>query len=154
MVFFCFLFNNKNKRLQVFLDSEKIFNKVIEKHLDSFVIEKDYLEHERFGESGELSGQFTDLNIWSKILNDEDIKEHYSCEDIFKVPDVLEWKTAELVLGLMEREVHPCFEHKNHKSEQMIYSVKISMEPKNRAVRTCNALGGIMKVPENNWKGP
>ena len=97
--FFCFLYNNRNKRLNVFLDSEKIFNKVIEKHLDGFVIEQDFLKHEIFGESGEFSGQFTDLNIWSTILNDEDIKDLYSCEEIVKVPDVLEWKYAELVLG-------------------------------------------------------
>ena len=80
--------------------------------------------------------------------------ELYSCEEFVKVLDVLEWKYAELVLcpniTLMEREVHPCFEHKNYKTEKMMFSVEVSMEPKNRAVRTCHALGGLMEVPENN----
>ena len=62
-------------------------------------IQQDFLEHEKFGKYGKFSCQFTDLNIWSTILDDEDIMELYSCEEFVKVPDVLEWKYAELVLG-------------------------------------------------------
>ena len=46
--FFCFTYNNVDKKLGVYLNSEKIFDQAIEKHLDSFLIDKDFLHHYEF----------------------------------------------------------------------------------------------------------
>ena len=77
--FYCFTYNNMRKRLKVYLDSGKIIDKVINKHLDSFLIGKDFLQYEEFGRAGIFAGKFTDLNIWSRILNDYEIKKFYIC---------------------------------------------------------------------------
>ena len=151
--FFCFSLDNTSKRLRVFLNSEKIFDSVIKSHLDDFTIEKDFLQHERFAKSGGFVGQLTDLNIWSVILDDDDIKSLHSCRTIAKVPDILNWKNANLVIGpeimVTEEETHPCNQHVIDDREVMIYTVDVPMVPEKRGVRMCKALGGVMEAPKN-----
>ena len=47
--FLCFTYNNKEKRIEVYLNSEKIFEEKIKDHLDTFVIESDFLQYAKFG---------------------------------------------------------------------------------------------------------
>ena len=152
-IFFCFSFDNTNKELKLFLNSQKILDKIIEKHWDNFKIEKNFLQSAKFGDASKFAGKISDLNIWSTILNDEEVKKLYDCAEISKVADVLDWTVAEFDLGpnitLTEKEVHPCLEKGNGESNIFLYSVKSSMLQQRRTLRLCNSLGGIMESPKN-----
>ena len=64
--FLCFTYNNENKRLEVYLNAETIFKENIKHHLDTFVIDKDFLKFAKFGKVGRFAGQLTDLNLLVK----------------------------------------------------------------------------------------
>ena len=151
--FYCFAYNNGDKKLEVYLNSEKIFNKKITKHLDSFVIYKDFLQYEKFGTAGYFAGKFTDLNIWSRILKDSEILELYKCKVLDKGPDIVDWTFSQPVPGnnviVSEERTHPCIEITKHESKTMTFDVAISMEPARKPLRVCNAIGGTMKAPTN-----
>ena len=98
-VFFCFTYNNINKRVEIYLNSEKMLDKEIKKDLDSFVIDKDFLQYEKFGMVGKFAGRLTDLNIWSRILDGSEIIKLYSCEVLGDGPDIVDWKSGQLVPG-------------------------------------------------------
>ena len=61
----------------MYLNSEKILDRKVKKSLDSFVIDKDFLKYEEFGKAGSFAGMFTDLKIWSRILDCSEIIELY-----------------------------------------------------------------------------
>ena len=63
--------------MEVYLNSEKIFDEVIKDHLDTFVIEKKFLQYAKFGKVGRFAGKLTDLNIWLTILNHSEISFFY-----------------------------------------------------------------------------
>ena len=113
--FYCFAYNNENKKLEVYLNSEKIFDNKIEKHLDAFVIDKNFLQYEKFGMAGIFAGQFTDLNIWSRILKDSEIAKLFKCEVLDKGPDIVDWKSSQPVPGskviVSKERAHPCNEN-------------------------------------------
>ena len=151
--FFCFSFDNIEKVLKVYIDSEKIMETTIDNGLDNFEIESDFLKGEKFASAKKFAGQISDLNVWSKILTQDEINDMYSCKDSLETPDVLDWETAEFDLGpnltLTVREEHPCLEKENEKMENVIYNIELQMDPKSSTVRLCNALGGIMDPPKN-----
>ena len=72
------------------------------------------------------------------------------------IPDVLNWEVAEFVLGpnltITERKDHPCLEKDNQEFNLFVSSVKTSMEPQRMTLRLCNALGGIMNSPQNEFE--
>ena len=41
------------------------------------------------------------------------------------------------------------YEKSNQENNLAVYSVKVSTEPKRKALRMCHSLGGIMKLPQN-----
>ena len=140
--------------LKVYVNSEKIIEQVINKGLENFEIKNDFLKHEKFARAKEFAGQISDLNVWSNILKEQEIKELYSCREIVFAPDIVNWNGAEFELGpnitISERLEHPCLEKENEKSENIVYAVETSMEPKNSALRLCKALGGKMENPDND----
>jgi len=152
-VFLCFTYNNIKKKLEVYLNSEKMFDKIIKKDLDSFVLDKDFLQYEKFGMVGKFAGRLTDLNVWSRILDSLEIRKLYMCEVLVGGPDIVDWKSGQLVPGrniVVSAEVtHPCHEHAEDESKLMIYDVKLSMEPARSALRICYALGGSMDSPKS-----
>ena len=135
----------------MFLNAEKILDKTIRKHLNSFVIDKDFLQYEKFGKAGSFAGKLTDLNIWSRILDSSEIMRLYMCEALDEGPDIVDWKSSQLVPGrdiiVSEELAHPCNEHHENESEIMICDVKLSMEPAMNPLRVCDALGGTMETP-------
>ena len=151
--FFCFTYNNIEKKVEVYLNSEKILDKEIKKDLNSFVIDRDFLQYEKFGMVGKFAGRLTDLNIWSRILDGSDIMKLYTCKVLVGGPDIVDWKSGQLVPGrnivVSEEVTHPCKENSEHESEMMIYDVKLSMEPARSAIRLCDALGGSMDSPKS-----
>ena len=56
MTFFAFTYNNMEKSLEVYLNSEKIFKKTVKMHLDSFVIDQNFLQNEKFGKGKKRKG--------------------------------------------------------------------------------------------------
>ena len=136
------------KKLKVYLNSEKIFDKTIKNSLDSFVIDKNFLQKETFGKAGRFAGQLTDLNIWSRILSDSEIKTIYLCELLDEGPDVFDWKSSEFFPGrsivVSEERPHPCIKNSDVESQTMIYDVELSMEPAMKPLRVCDSLGGRM----------
>ena len=97
--FLCFSFDNIEKVLMVYLDSEKITEKTIDNGLENFEIESDFLKGEKFAKAKKFASKISDLNVWSKILTQEEIIDMYSCKDSLVAPDVLDWDTAEFDLG-------------------------------------------------------
>ena len=148
--FYCFTYNNMEKSLEVYLNSEKIFKKTVKMHRDSFVIDQNFLQNEKFGQAGSFAGQLTDFNIWSRILNHSEIKMLYKCEHLEEGPDIVNWKSSELVPGrniVVSEMQHPCSEYPDNESQTMIYDVELSMEPALQPLRVCDALGGTMDLP-------
>ena len=47
-----------------------------------------------FGKYGAFSGQLKDINMWSRILNEDEIKECDARQVLKDNPDVLDWETA------------------------------------------------------------
>ena len=91
--FLCFTYNNENKRLYVYLNSEKVLEEKIKHHLDAFVIESDFLQYAKFGKVGRFAGQLTDLNMWSTILDGSEIRDLYLCKVLEKKPDIVAWQS-------------------------------------------------------------
>ena len=89
--FLCFTYNNEKKKLEVYLNSEKIHDQIIRHHLDTLVINKDFLYYAKFGKVGRFAGQLTDLNIWSTILDGFEIRDLYLCKLPEKKPDIVDW---------------------------------------------------------------
>ena len=147
--FYCFTYNNKKKSLEVYLNSEKIFDKIIKDHLDTFVIKEDFLKYDKFGKVGRFAGQLTDLNIWSRILNESEIRDLYLCGESENGGKIVDWKSSKIIstssIIVSEDKTHPCDEQTD--SETMIYDVKVNMEPARKVLRICDALGGTMKLP-------
>ena len=127
--FFCFTYNNENKRLEVYLNGKTIFKEKIKHHLDTFVIDKDFLQFAKFGSVGRFAGQLTDLNIWSRILDGSEIRDLFSCKVLTKEPDVLAWQSSNIISGsyiiVSEEITHPC--DKQTESEIMVYHVNVGM---------------------------
>ena len=151
--FFCFTYSNDKKWLLAYLNGVNIFVKAIQNDLDTFQIEKNFLENLRFGKGGTFAGQLTDINIWSRILNDTEINGLFTCKQANNEPDVLDWRNASIVPGtnstLHENNIHPCSGMRHKKKEIMIYDVQIGMNPDKNAVRKCYGLGGTMEYPKN-----
>ena len=149
----CFTYNNQHKTLKVYVNSENVFEKQLKNKLGTFVIDKDFLQSQEFGKAGLFAGKFTDLNIWSRILNSSEIRDLYMCEVLDEGPNIVDWESSELVPGrtivVMEKTTHPCKEHHQLETETMIYDVKIGMEPDRKVLRVCGALGGTMKPPSS-----
>ena len=97
-VFFCFSYNNENKSLVAYLDSKRIFDRIIKDHLDTFEIGRDFLNYEKFGDARYFVGNLTDINMWSSVLTEAEVIELFSCKAIDNIPDVVEWKFAEIAL--------------------------------------------------------
>ena len=152
-VFLCFTYNNIKKKLEVYLNSEKMFDKIIKKDLDSFVLDKDFLQFEKIGMVGKFAGRLTDLNIWSRILDSSEIMKLYTCEVLGDGPDIVDWKSGQIVPGrtivVSEEVTHPCKENSEDESEMIIYDVELKMEPARSALRLCDALGGSMNSPKS-----
>ena len=129
--FLCFTYNNKKKRLEVYLNSEKIHDQIIKHHLDTLVMNKDFLHYAKFGKVGRFAGQLTDLNIWSTILDGFEIRDLYLCKLLGKRPDIVDWQYSNVKSGrfivVSEEETHPC--DKETESGMMVYDVDINMEP-------------------------
>ena len=149
--FLCFTYNNENKRLEVYLNAETIFKEQIKHHLDTFVIDKDFLKFAKFGKVGRFAGQLTDINIWSRILDGSEIRELFSCKVLEKEPDILSWQSSNIISGsyiiVSEEKAHPC--DKQTESEVMVYDVNVGMEPAMNVLRVCDALGGTMEAPSS-----
>ena len=152
--FLCFTYNNENKRLEVYLNSEKVFEEKIKDHLDTFVIEKDFLQYARFGKVGRFAGQLTDLNMWSTILHSSEIKDLYICKVLKKKPDIVAWKSSNVISGMYiivsDEITHPC--DKQTESEIVVYDVNINMEPAGNVLRVCDSLGGTMEPPSSKME--
>ena len=82
------------KQLCAYLNGEKIYDNVILRHLNTFVIKEDFLQYDMFGKYEAFSGQFTDINMWSRILNDDEIKQLYANQIMEDNPDVLDCEAA------------------------------------------------------------
>ena len=152
-IFFCFSYDNIKKSLRVFVNAKVVLNQKINQHLDSFIIKENFLELEKFGKANQFSGKFTDINIWSSILKDDDIEDMSTCRIIKKSPDILLWKEANFNLGPMiyseDVDLHPCHELHSRQEVMHAYKVDTAMEPKMKAIRLCHALGGSMRLPSN-----
>ena len=155
-LFFCFSFDNIEKVIKVYVDSEKILEKKIHKGLEDFEIESNFLKEEKFANAKEFAGQISDLNIWSKILIEKEIFDLYSCKAISINPDVVNWTNTEFELGpnitITERKEHPCLEKENEKSQHVIYNFTTSMELQRSPIRFCEGLGGRMEYPQNEFE--
>ena len=152
-IFFCFSFDNTKKEIKVYWNGEKVLERTIRKHLDEFRIKENFLEKEIFGLSSEFSGKFSDLNVWSRILRDQEIKELYDCGRTSDLPDVLDWSLAQFDLDpnitREDIEEHPCTEKYKQEKNIYVYGPTVSMEPNRKALRICNSLGGELNPPES-----
>ena len=115
------------------------------------MINKDFLQHAKFGKVGRFAGQLTDLNIWSTILDGSDIRDLYLCQVLEKPPDIVDWQSSNVISGkyivVSEETAHPC--EKKTESGLTVYDVTIAMEPAKNILRVCAALGGTMEPPSS-----
>ena len=95
-----------------------------------------------------LLGNYQELNIWSKVLDKEDINTMYKCQDVSDNPDLVDWRTEELKQGpnvtIVDFPHNICFlakdidDSKNH----IVYNIHSLMVPHRKALRLCKSLGG------------
>ena len=61
------------------------------------------------------------------------------CEALDEGPDIVDWKSSELVPGrnivVLEELTHPCHDNSGVESETMIFDVKLGMEPAMKPLR-------------------
>ena len=150
-IFFCFAFDNTDKKMKIFRNAENIFEKKI-KSLENYEIHKDFVGLQQIGKATQFVGDISDMNIWSEALEDAMIEKLYACQEIPTTPDVLSWNNADLELGpglfVWEGE-EPCMQNKKIGEKVNIFPLLTSMEPKHKVVRLCEGLGGSMGAPQN-----
>ena len=94
--FICITFDNDEKDLGVYLNSNKISKKTEENDMENFRFEKDFLARNIKFEVSWYSGNITNLNIWSSILTKEQIIRLFQCKQEYPKPDLLEWGNMQL----------------------------------------------------------
>ena len=152
-MFFCLTFDNSEKLVKLYQNSNKIFEKQ-ELELKDFQIHEDSIKNLQFGKASKFAGKISELNIWSKVLDEDAIKNLYECKHLKELPDILDWKTEEFDFGpnitMYETLDDICMEKHHPNKEAMVYSISVSMGDHRKAPRLCEALGGAMTLAENN----
>ena len=95
-------------------------------------------------------GDITRVNIWSKVLNKETLKNITNCGSSYyeDLPDILNWDNVEVTVegGIIERDVeeYPCTSSSNN-----IHDVLMPVTAKTmyEAINNCEALGGKLQFP-------
>ena len=54
-----------------------------------FELPQDFLKNLQIGKASKFAGELSELNIWSKALAYDEIKDLYDCKDISEKQDVL-----------------------------------------------------------------
>ena len=143
-----FLCLSYKKILKVYLNSVLIFDQNMENHSMSFKLDENFLKHIQLGKASNFAGELSQLNIWSKVLDKEDINTLYKCQDVSDNPDLVDWRTEELKQGpnvtIVDFPHNICFlakdidDNKNH----IVYNIHSLMVPHRKALRLCKSLGG------------
>ena len=153
--FFCFLFDNKVKRLSLYLNSEKIFENQEEEQLKDYKIAPYFLNHQKIGNAKHFAGQITKLNIWSEVLTPEKVKDVYSCKMDVRRPDIVDWETVSLNVGQglsIENsydDTELCDGRQAEEEQIYVFNHLSTMDSNKRALQICRAMGGFMEEPEN-----
>ena len=90
-MFLCLTFE---KELKVYLNSKLIFEKGVTMGTKNLKLPVDFLKNLQIGKASKFAGELSELNIWSKALAYDEIKDLYDCKDISDIPDVLDWKIS------------------------------------------------------------
>ena len=152
-IFHCFSLHGGTKNLQVFFDGEKVLERSLETALSDFGIKENFLMNDTFADAYSFAGEFSDLNIWSTVLTSEDISQLYDCKKILNAPDILDWTNVEFDMHpnitIVNRAIHPCHEKDNLDHHLLVIPTKVSMDDKYEALRTCDAFGGLISLPQS-----
>ena len=76
-MFFCFTFDNSENKIKIYEGSKLILEKQISKE-----IPEDFLQNLQLGKASKFAGELTQLNIWSQVLTDDDIKILGDCKEV------------------------------------------------------------------------
>ena len=150
---FCITFDNQNKELALYFNSYELYNKRNISELQNLKFPTDFLRSLIFP-ADKSSSILTNLNIWSKILTKEEVKDIYLCNGSSPPPDLVNWENIsfsinpenpDIKLTNIDDEESPCEELKEH-----FYLIDTPVRMVDRQpIRICNALGGSMPVLKN-----
>ena len=116
---------------------------------------EDFLKYLSLGEKTSMfqfSGDLTRINIWSKVIDKETLKDITNCQDpsYKELPDILNWDYVEATIdgGVVEKELsdYPCKSGTNKFTQVLMAEPATSMFD---AVKTCDLLGGSLSFPSN-----
>ena len=65
--------------------------------LENYQLKKDFVEKSLRIPMHRKSGSLTGLNMWSKLLDDKQIKDFFRCEQGTPVADIFDWNNAEMI---------------------------------------------------------
>ena len=151
--FLCFSYDNQKKRLRVHINSKLILEKTFDTVLDSFRITENFLSQSKFGQAGLFAGKIGDLNVWSKILNDNQIYEIFNCKEIKIYPNILNWSEAIIAIGpnitMQDIKVSPCRKYYEHGKDIVTFPIFLPMMQQKLPTKTCKTFGGKMTLPQN-----
>ena len=116
---------------------------------------EDFLKYLSLGEKTSMfqfSGDLTRINIWSKAIDKETLKDITNCQDpsYKELPDILNWDYVEATIdgGVVEKELsdYPCKAGAGAEEviDVLMTEPAISMFD---AVKTCNSLAGSLSFP-------
>ena len=126
-----------------------------EKKFPNRDLSKDFLSYLSIGErdgSFHLAGEVSRVNIWSKALDKEKLRDITNCDDSSskEIPDVHNWENIDATIegGVVEKELsdYPCKSGTNKFTQVLMAEPATSMFD---AVKTCDLLGGSLSFPSN-----
>ena len=148
-MFFCFTYDNTKKIIKIFHGSDLLLKKQLEENY--LIFPNNFLQKLILGRSAGFAGYLTRLNMWSQILDSQDIKKLYECKEISIIPDILKWDEIELNLGpsitIMDMPDDDCLSKNNTAFRYNVYQVMADMQHHKRALRLCQSLGGYTQPP-------
>ncbi len=102
-----------------------------------------------------FSGWFTDINVWSRPLDLQEIRQFSNCEPIIPGPDVINWFSDNLNLTVGKQIAKATANREelcNRNSETSFESLYVisTLKEYKEAHADCQGLGGSMPLPRNS----
>ena len=141
----CILNQCKNKNLKIVLDGEMALE-VTDIECEKYQLDENIKIKGHFG-------SFTDFNIWSKVLSNDEIHT-WNVFDEMAVGDVVKWDDASVQLydliqeDISNEELMEMF-NENHKYQIIDIQAKKSFDD---SIDFCRNMGGELAVPTDNVK--
>ena len=146
----CLTYKASNNQLKINMNEANVFES------DSYTIKYQgdhnivLMNDGAFWGGSPMHGKMTDVNVWSRVLTDEEIHHWEECKND-QGGDLVNWETARfnLTAGISQtvedKEKYICF----HKTSGKIYKTIKSKETFDGSVKYCNTIGALVATADD-----